>query len=94
MEITTDLVKHLANLSRLNFNDEELENFKEEFTKTLAQIDELQSVKTENVETYSKIINAKDLREDEVKESLSVSEVIKNAEKSARGMVIVPRVVE
>lgn len=94
MEITTDLVKHLANLSRLNFNDEELENFKEEFTKTLAQIDELQSVKTENIETYSKIINAKNLREDEVKESLSVSEVIKNAEKSARDMVVVPRVVE
>lgn len=94
MEITTDLVKHLANLSRLNFNDEELESFKEEFTKTLAQIDELQSVKTENIETYSKIINAKNLREDEVKESLSVSEVIKNAEKSARGMVVVPRVVE
>ncbi len=41
MEITTDLVKHLMSLSRLNFNDDEIENFKEEFAKTLSQIDEL-----------------------------------------------------
>lgn len=94
MEITTDLVKHLMSLSRLNFNDEETENFKEEFAKTLSQIDELQSVNTDDVETFNKIINAKNLREDEVKPSLSVQEVIKNSEKSARGMVVVPRVVE
>ncbi len=94
MEITTDLVKHLMSLSRLNFNDEEIENFKEEFAKTLSQIDELQSVNTDDVETFNKIINAKNLREDEVKPSLSVQEVIKNSEKSARGMVVVPRVVE
>ena len=94
MEITTDLVKHLMSLSRLNFNDEEIENFKEEFAKTLSQIDELQSVNTDDVETFNKIINAKNLREDEVKPSLSVQEVIKNSEKSARGMIVVPRVVE
>lgn len=94
MEITTDLVKHLMSLSRLNFNDDEIENFKEEFAKTLSQIDELQSVNTDDVETFNKIINAKNLREDEVKPSLSVQEVIKNSEKSARGMVVVPRVVE
>lgn len=94
MEITTDLVKHLMSLSRLNFNDEEIENFKEEFAKTLSQIDELQGVNTDDVETFNKIINAKNLREDEVKPSLSVQEVIKNSEKSARGMVVVPRVVE
>ena len=35
MEITTDLVKNLANLSRLNFTDSEIEFFKAEFTKNL-----------------------------------------------------------
>lgn len=94
MEITTDLVKHLANLSRLNFNDEEIENFKNEFAKTLNQIDELQSVDTTNVETFSRMVNAKQLREDEEKSSLSVSDVIKNSKNSARGMIVVPKVVE
>jgi len=94
MKITTELVKHLANLSRLNFSETELEEFKNEFAKTLNQIDELQSVDTTNVETFTKIINARDLREDEVKLSLNVSDVIKNAEKSARGMIVVHKVVE
>lgn len=94
MEITTELVKHLANLSRLNFNEEEIENFKKEFTQTLNQIDELKSVDTENVEFYNRIIDAEDLREDVVKPSLTNEEVLKNAPKKSRGAIVVPKVVE
>ena len=94
MEITTELVKHLASLSRLNFSEAEIEEFKTDFAKTLNQIDELQSVDTTNIETFSRVINARDLQDDNIQTSLSVSEVIKNAEKSARGMIEVPRVVE
>ena len=94
MEITTELVKHLANLSRLNFNEDEIENFKKEFTQTLNQIDELQSVDTENVEFYNRIIDAEDLREDVVKPSLTNEEVLKNAPKKSRGAIVVPKVVE
>ena len=42
MEITTDLVKHLSNLSRLKFDEKETENFKEEFAKTMTQIDKIE----------------------------------------------------
>ena len=94
MEITTELVKHLANLSRLNFSEEELENFKNEFTQTLNQIDELQTVNTENVEFYNRIIDAEDLREDLVKPSLTNEAVLKNAPKKSRGAIVVPKVVE
>lgn len=94
MEITTDLVKHLAQLSRLNFNEEEIENFKSEFEKTLENIDVLQSVDTTNVQSFDKIINAKDLREDEVKSSLNVKDVILNAPKSKGTSIVVPKVVE
>lgn len=94
MEITTELVKHLANLSRLNFNESEIENFKKEFTQTLNQIDELQTVDTENVEFYNRIIDAEDLREDVVKPSLTNEEVLKNAPKKSRGAIVVPKVVE
>ncbi|MBE5746327.1 MAG: Asp-tRNA(Asn)/Glu-tRNA(Gln) amidotransferase subunit GatC [Clostridiales bacterium] len=94
MEITIDLVKHLANLSRLNFSDDELENFKNEFVQTLNQIDELQSVDTDNVVPYSNLIDAEDLREDTIKPSLSNEEVLKNAPKKSRGAIVVPKVVE
>lgn len=94
MEITTDLIKHLANLSRLNFTDSEIESFKGEFEKTLNQINELQSVDTENVETFNKTIKAQNLREDEIKESLPNEKVVLNAPKKSRGAIVVPKVVE
>lgn len=94
MEITTDLVKHLAELSRLNFNDEEIENFKGEFAKTLSQINELQNVDTTNVKNHDRVINAKDLREDETKQGLSIQNVIKNAPQSKGSCIVVPKVVD
>lgn len=94
MEITTNLIKHLANLSRLNFTENEIENFKGEFERTLKQIDELQSVDTENIETFNKTIKAQELREDIVKESLPNEKVILNAPKKSRGAIVVPKVVE
>ena len=94
MEITTELVKHLAELSRLNFNDEEIENFKFEFEKTLANIDELQTVDTNNVKNFDKIVDAKNLREDETKQGLNPQDVIKNAPKSKGYNIVVPKVVD
>ena len=94
MEITTELVKHLAELSRLNFNDEEIENFKSEFKKTLKNIDELQTVDTKNVKNFDKIVDAKNLREDEIKQGLNPQDVIKNAPKSKGYNIVVPKVVD
>lgn len=94
MEITTELVKHLAELSRLNFNDEEIENFKSEFKKTLTNIDELQTVDTKNVKNFDKIVDAKNLREDEIKQGLNPQDVIKNAPKSKGYNIVVPKVVD
>ena len=94
MEITTDLIKHLANLSRLNFNDEEIENFKQEFERTLEQINEIQSVETQSVESYDRTIKAQNLREDEIKPSLTTEEVVFNAPKKSRGAIVVPKVVD
>ena len=51
MEITTELVKHLAVLSKLKFTDEEIENFKGEFAKTLSYVDELQKIDTSKVKS-------------------------------------------
>ena len=94
MEITTELVKHLADLSRLNFSDEEIENFKNEFSRTLANIDELQSVDTTNVQNFDKIVDARNLREDEIKQGLDTKSVILNAPKSKGTSIVVPKVVD
>ena len=94
MEITTDLVKHLANLSRIYFTESEVESFKNEFSLTLKQIDELNEVDTENVEVFNNSVNARNLREDKVLDGLKIEEVVLNAPKKLNGAIIVPKVVE
>ena len=95
MEITTKLVNHLAELSRLEFSDEETENFKNEFAKTLDQIEKLESADTSKVETKSKILDAEtELKVDEAHQSLSKQDAIKNAPETMGSSVAVPMMVE
>ena len=95
MEITTELVKHLANLSRLKFSSEELENFKHEFEKTMEHVDKLQSVDTSKVNENTRTLNAKtELRVDEVKESLKQEVALQEAPEKAYGMFRIKKIVE
>lgn len=95
MEITLDLVKHLAKLSRLNFSDQQLEKFKEEFARTMEHIDEISKVDTSKIELELKRLDAKEgLREDKEINYLSQAEVVHNAPESARGMIKVKNIVE
>lgn len=94
MEITTELIEHLMDLSRLYFSEEEKENFKDELNQTLKQINDIENVDTTNVTLQQKCMYVQDLREDEVKESLSNNLALKNAPKQSRGAIVVPTVVE
>lgn len=91
MEITSELVNHLADLSRLEFTEEERENFKQEFAKTLEQVDKLGQADLSKVEFKDDMLEAQSqLRPDEIKNGLSVKDVIKNAPDSLGNSVLVP----
>ena len=91
MEITTELVSHLATLSRLEFNDEELENFKTEFAKTLEQVDKIEKADTSRVEVKENMLDAEtELRQDGGSNCLNVKQAIKNAPDSLGNSVLVP----
>ena len=95
MEITTELVNHLAELSRLEFNEQETENFKNEFEKTLNQIEALENADTTGVEMQSTILNAEtELKDDIPHQSLSRAEAIKNAPDTMGASISVPMMVE
>lgn len=95
MEITTQLVKHLANLSRLKFSSDELENFKHEFEKTMQHVDELQNIDTTNVVENAHILDAKqELRADEVVLSLTQETVVIEAPEKSHGMFRIKKIVE
>lgn len=95
MEISTELVNHLAELSRLEFTAEETENFKNEFAKTLNQIETLEKADTTNVQTEDVVLNAEtELKEDVPHQSLSKNDAIKNAPETMGSSIAVPMMVE
>ena len=95
MEITTKLVNHLADLSRIEFTEEETENFKHEFEETMKQMDAIEKADTTNVESHSTVLNAEtELDCDEPHESLSRQDATKNAPETMGSSIAVPMMVE
>lgn len=94
-KIDINEAKKLAKLSRLEFTEEELNNFVLEFDKTLEYVQQISSVNTTGIDLKEKTINAKtQLRADQVVESFSQEDIIKNAPSSEDGAFLVPTTVE
>lgn len=80
MEITNELIDHIAHLSRLEFDGETKEDIKKDLSKMIDFVDQLNGVDTEGVEPLifmSHEINV--LREDKVKQEITQEEALKNA---------------
>jgi aspartyl-tRNA(Asn)/glutamyl-tRNA(Gln) amidotransferase subunit C len=80
MEITDELVDHIAHLARLEFEGEEKENIKSDMNKMLEFVAQLNRVNTDGVEPLifmTDSINV--LREDVAGRTLSQEEALKNA---------------
>ena len=80
MEITDELVDHIANLARLEFQGEKKEAIKADLTKILAFVDQLNQVDTDGVEPLIYMMDSMNvLREDEVKETITQAQALQNA---------------
>ena len=80
MKITDELVDHIANLARLEFEGEKKEAIKADLTKIIEFVDQLSSVDTEGVEPLifmTDSINV--LREDQVRETITQAQALMNA---------------
>ena len=80
MEITNEIIDKLANLAKLQFKDEQKEGIRNDLTKIIAFVDKIDELDTDGVEPLihmSKEINV--LREDEVKETITQAQALKNA---------------
>lgn len=95
-KLTADEVKHVAKLSNLPLNDEEIETYQKQLSEVINYIEELKEVDVENVEPTSQttgLINI--IREDKVNETrvLSQDEALSQAEKVHDGSFVVPAVI-
>lgn len=92
-EITTDVVKHVANLARIDIQSEEkAQEFTNELDKIVdyaKQLDELQLSETEPMFHALDLKNV--MREDEPNEPLSQGEALSNSKSTEDGQFKVPR---
>lgn len=95
MEITTELVDHLQDLSRIEFDGNQKENFKKDFQNIVNQFEALNLVDTTGVEPkLIKLQAPVDLDSDEPKQGLQKNEVLQNAPDTMGASIAVPRMVD
>ncbi len=93
--ITKDVIKKVADLSRLRFSDEELESFVNEFSNIVSFVGMIEELDTSNVEPSPYPIDiVNEPREDVVFESVKVEKILENAPKRKGKFIVVPRVIE
>ena len=80
MEITNEMIDKLASLAKLQFKDEQRDSIREDLSKIISFVDKIDELDTEGVEPLVHInqeVNV--LREDEVKETITQAQALKNA---------------
>ena len=95
MSLTKDDVQHIANLARLQFADDELDDFVAKLARIVEFVDQLQQVDMEGIEPMAHPLDrVQRFRDDIVSESIDRDTYQRNASHVADGLYLVPRVLE
>ncbi len=91
--ITKKEVEYVAELSKLEFNEEEKEEFTSQLNSILDYFKKLDELDTEKVEPTAYVISMPNLmNEDKVKPSLPREEVLSNSKYIKKGYFKVPKI--
>lgn len=94
MSVTKKDVEYIANLARLSFIEDELENFTHELNEILNYVEKLNELDTRNVEPLSHPIENRNVfRSDEIKPSIEREDALKNAPDSTEEFFMVHKVI-
>lgn len=95
MKLTKEDVVYVAELARLEFNDDELQVFGGQLTSILDYAEKLNQLDTSNVKPTAHVLPVNNvLREDLVVPSLDREKVLQNAPSQENGCFKVPKVIE
>jgi aspartyl-tRNA(Asn)/glutamyl-tRNA(Gln) amidotransferase subunit C len=95
MSITVKDVEHVAKLARLELTEDEKNRFTGQLNAILKYADKLNELDTEHVLPTSHVLKLTNvLREDEVRPSLPIEKVLRNAPEEEDGQFRVPAVLE
>ena len=94
MALTKEEVLKIAKLSKLSFEEAEIEKFQVELNDILKYIDMLNEVDTSEVQPLVHINDVvNNFREKEEKASIEIEKVLLNAPESAENAIVVPKVI-
>ena len=92
--LTKEEVLKIAKLSKLEFQEDEIEKFQTDLNKILEHMEILNNVDTTGVEPLFNVLDLKDrLRKDEVQSVDIKKELLKNAPNKDDDFIIVPKIV-
>ncbi|MBB2480012.1 Asp-tRNA(Asn)/Glu-tRNA(Gln) amidotransferase subunit GatC [Bacillus sp. APMAM] len=93
--ISKEQVYNVANLARLEINDQEAEKFTKQLDDIINLAELLNEVDTSNIKPTSHVLNIQNvMREDVAEEGLPREEVLKNAPDHKDGQIRVPSIIE
>ena len=91
--VNSDLIKHLAELSKIDFTDDELEKMTADMTSIINLMDKVCDFDTAK-ETYAlDAVDYNNLRNDEFKPSYPTDKITANAKNVKNNSFVVPKVV-
>ena len=95
MNISKDIIIHVAALARLKLSEDEIDRLKIDMENIINHVNKLNELDISNVEPTAHIMSIKNvLREDVVEESINREELLKNAPSKEDGCFKVPKIVE
>jgi aspartyl-tRNA(Asn)/glutamyl-tRNA(Gln) amidotransferase subunit C len=93
--VTDKDIEYVARLAKLKLSDEEKERLVSQMGDIVEFANNINKLNTDGVEPTNHILKVQNVfREDEVKESYSRDEILKNAPKKEAGCLVVPSVVQ
>jgi aspartyl-tRNA(Asn)/glutamyl-tRNA(Gln) amidotransferase subunit C len=95
LEINEEKIKGVADFSKLEWTDEQLKIFEKQFGNILEFVTQIKRAEVDKTAPkYDTILELADLRPDEVRDGLTIDEVLQNAPRKQGRYFVVPKVVE
>jgi len=94
MKITLDEIKRLEKLSALSSSEEKLKELVKDFEQIAEFVEQVRNVDIEELNSYNRVLNISELRDDVVQKSFDQDVILMNAPEKGEGAFVVPRVVD
>ena len=95
MKIDKNTTLKIANLSRIQINEKEIDELSKQLSKILDWVEQLNEVNTDNVEPLSNISSSElPMRKDVVNKEDNSKKILANTPEQVENYFVVPKVVE